>query len=261
MITPDNKQQPLTAYTTQSIPKNIRVVAPTNLPGGYQLEVQTDNDPPISFTATVPMPGVSAGDVFLTPPPLGYSPPVPTLEAPTGRWRDGLCDFFSYGACSAQAWMSICCTEMALGQMMQRMRLTWTGGLTPKFTPVNTFKTVLVLVICYHIFDGALGTYVEYNAVEGVENNAVTAVTYIKNFVAILFSFWSIYALYRTRKNVRETYSIPEQNCVGCEDLCCSVFCACCTVGQISRHTGDYDQYPSFCCTETGLHDNAPTVV
>ena len=49
----NSKKEPLTAVVISSAPKLIRVVAPTNLPGGYQLEVQTDNDPPTAFTATV----------------------------------------------------------------------------------------------------------------------------------------------------------------------------------------------------------------
>lgn len=56
MIAQDNsKKEPLAASVpvVTTAPKLIRVVAPTNLPGGYQMEVQTDNDPPITFTATV----------------------------------------------------------------------------------------------------------------------------------------------------------------------------------------------------------------
>ncbi len=54
MISQENsKKEPLAAAVVTTVPKLIRVVAPTNLPGGYQMEVQTDNDPPITFTATV----------------------------------------------------------------------------------------------------------------------------------------------------------------------------------------------------------------
>ena len=51
------------------------------------------------------------GEVFLTSPPPGYTPPYPQIEAPTGRWKDGLFDVFSYGLCHPQAWLSLCCTE------------------------------------------------------------------------------------------------------------------------------------------------------
>ncbi len=52
MISDNSKKEPLAAQVITA-PKLIRVVAPTNLPGGYELEVQTDNDPPISFKAIV----------------------------------------------------------------------------------------------------------------------------------------------------------------------------------------------------------------
>lgn len=69
MIAQDNsKKQPLTASVpvVTNAPKLIRVVAPTNLPGGYQMEVLTDNDPPITFTATVVcIEGVSEGVLLL----------------------------------------------------------------------------------------------------------------------------------------------------------------------------------------------------
>lgn len=32
-------------------------------------------------------------------------------------------------------------------------------------------------------------------------------------------------------------------------------------VSQIARHTGDYENYPSLCCSNTGLPDHAPMVV
>lgn len=54
METEYHKQETLTSSNPASAPnKLIRVVAPSNLPGGYQIDVQTDSDPPIMFTATV----------------------------------------------------------------------------------------------------------------------------------------------------------------------------------------------------------------
>lgn len=53
MINDGYKKEPLTAFEIHSVPKLIRVIAPTNLPGGYQLEVQTASEPSIAFTAYV----------------------------------------------------------------------------------------------------------------------------------------------------------------------------------------------------------------
>lgn len=41
---------------------------------------------------------------------------------------------------------------------------------------------------------------------------------------------------------------------------CCAFWCTCCTIAQISRHTADYEHYPAFCCTESGLAENAPAI-
>jgi len=263
----DSKKEPLAVNAAVvSSPKFIRVVAPSNLPGGYQVAVQTDNEQPITFMATVPMEGVKAGEVFLTPPPPGYASTFPQVEAPIGRWKDGLCDCFNYGCCHAQLWLSFLCPEIAMGQVMQRMRLTWLGGLVESHSRVDTFKTVLIIVVCYNVFSAAMDTYLAYNAdpaaaYYGYGARKATPVSMIKDAVSFLYMCWSLFALCQTRRNVRRTYSIPEQSCSGCEDCLCSTFCTCCTIGQIARHTGEYEKYPSLCCTETGLPDHAPSVV
>jgi hypothetical protein len=77
------------------------------------------------------------------------------------------------------------------------------------------------------------------------------------------FLFWTymLVLLIRARAYVRRLYSIPEQNCTGCEDCCCSFWLPCCTALQIARHTADYDTHGASCCTETGLPLTAPEVV
>jgi hypothetical protein len=81
-------------------------------------------------------------------------------------------------------------------------------------------------------------------------------VYYIRQILGytICFSFGiAAVAAVRTRRAIREKHAIPEQTCVGCEDVVCVACCGCCTVVQMSRHTADYDKYPAHCCTETGL--------
>jgi hypothetical protein len=36
------------------------------------------------------------------------------------------------------------------------------------------------------------------------------------------------------------------------------LWCSCCTVAQVARHTGNYEDYPASCFTETGLSPGAP---
>lgn len=121
-----------------------------------------------------------------------------------------------------------------MGQIMHRFRLTWLGGLVDSRTPVNTFKTVLAIVVSYFIFDAALGIFLESKFQAGAPDDdmMVFLVSHVKDAVVLCFTAWTIFALYKTRKYVRMTYSIPEQTCIGCEDCMCSTFCACCT-GEI----------------------------
>ena len=150
-----------------------------------------------------------------------------------------------------------------MGQVMQRMRLSWTGSRTLGDRALNTFRTVLILVICYLIFDISLASYIQasnygyYHGYYGVAVNPV--VSTVRSFVGFMFTCWSIYALYKTRQNgkfvmifasvsnvyfccslmattydcfdiiVRSEFSIPEERCIGCEDVICASFCGCCT--------------------------------
>jgi len=108
---------------------------------------------------------------------------------------------------------------------MHRFRLTWLGNLVPSNTPVSTFKTVLAIALSWYVFDYSLGLYIQYNRGGIEEVGAIWA----KFVVGVLFLCWSIYALYKTRKHVRMTYSIPEERCIGYEDCVCSTFCSICT--------------------------------
>mmetsp|Transcript_4408 Transcript_4408/g.6732 ORF Transcript_4408/g.6732 Transcript_4408/m.6732 type:complete len:262 (+) Transcript_4408:111-896(+) len=252
-----DKKEPLTAGTVQFVgtgvnqipPRMVRVVAPNDLPGNYSLEVQTKDG--YVFTATSPVGGAKAGEVFVTPEPQGY-PTEPLTETPRGRWRDGLCDCFNYGICHASIWCSLLCRECHLGQVMQRMRLNWCGQRTTGI--ITAFRTLATLAVCYALFDGNLAVFISTQ-----EEGFYGSVNLVKDVVAVTFSCYTIYALCQTRKRVREEFSIPEQRCAGCEDCMCATFCACCTVGQIARHTGDYDKNPAICCNATGLGNHVPT--
>lgn len=234
----------------------MRVIAPSTLPGGYEIEVESKNQAP--FQVTIPEGGVQKGDVFLAPMPIGHKM-EDLISIPRGRWKDGIFECFRYGVFHPHIWCSLICNEIAMAQVMERMRFSWIGNRTMSDRALNTYRTVLILVVCYYIFNTALflamGQNVNYYYdIQDFNPTIVIA----KNVGALLFTVWSVYALYKTRRNVREEFSIPEERCIGCEDCLCATFCCVCTVAQMSRHTGDYDQYPGVCCSETGLPDHAP---
>lgn len=40
---------------------------------------------------------------------------------------------------------------------------------------------------------------------------------------------------------------------VGWEDICCAFWCQCCILGQMARHTVNYDERNALCCNEVGV--------
>ena len=196
-------------------------------------------------------------------------------HGPVGAWKDGLCDCFKYGICHAHLWLACCCRSIALAQVMVRMRLNWCGEAASVSAAAKTFKTVCFITFTYLALDYALslasnmlyGKYINDLTLsgyaqdhEGIEDyfeqdeNTNTAdapvgfyiMTYLRQIMGYAFMFYFWIAAIRIRRAIREKHAIPEQNCVGCV-----VCCGCCKVMQMTRHTSDYDKYPSQCCTET----------
>jgi hypothetical protein len=106
----------------------MEVTAPASLPEGYEFTVllgPLHNNRP--YQVKVPPGGVEAGQKFTFPAPM--PPPkatvitpgggggingagghtTQTLSIPVGKFRDGLFDCFTYGACHASWWTSCIC--------------------------------------------------------------------------------------------------------------------------------------------------------
>jgi Cys-rich protein (TIGR01571 family) len=198
---------------------------------------------------------------------------------PTGQWRDGLCDCFKHGICHPVVWLACCCRPLALGQILNRMNLTATGGPIPQDTINGTpraarrsaFKTMAWILVVFLVIDYALvlswfpykdhmfATYDEYGNPIPPDYASVPTwawvVRFLNHAVEFAFAVYMLVVLIRTRAHVRHRYGIREHYCTGgLEDCCCSCWCPCCTTLQIARHTADYDTYPAACCTETGLY-------
>jgi Cys-rich protein (TIGR01571 family) len=145
-----------------------------------------------------------------------------------------------------------------MAQVMTRMSLTWLGTPGQRVSTKDTFKVVIMLLVAYLIFSISI-------TVASIPQTSVP-IEVMKNVGAFFFSVWMIYSLCKTRQSVRRQYSIPEERCVGCEDLCCTLFCGCCTVSQLARHTGEYENYPApcystTCCSSTGHPVGTPLTV
>ncbi|VEU36030.1 unnamed protein product [Pseudo-nitzschia multistriata] len=236
-------------------PLMVSVTAPSTLPEGYTFEAYLNDDKKRPFTCEVPEGGVKEGQTFYTP--LPPSAGDERIQAPTGRWKDGLCDCFSNGICHASLCCALWCDKLAMGQIMTRMSLTWLGEPGQRISTQDTFKVVVLLVAAYTMFSTAL----EIASLDYTPETTPASIVAMKGVGSTLFGIWSIYSLCRTRQSVRKQYSIPEKHCQGCEDLCCAVFCTCCTISQMARHTGEYETYPGRCFSSSGHPKGTPLTV
>mmetsp|Transcript_17379 Transcript_17379/g.42223 ORF Transcript_17379/g.42223 Transcript_17379/m.42223 type:complete len:249 (-) Transcript_17379:1579-2325(-) len=235
----------------------VVVKAPATLPAGYTFEALINDDPARPFICEVPAGGVEEGELFRTPLPSSAAS-SPRLVAPVGKWKDGLFDCFSLGVCHPSLCCAFFCSKISMAQIMTRMSLTWLGEPAgQKIATQNTFKVVVLLFVSYMIYSTSL----EIASLDYNPSTVPIEILVLKIVGSVLFGVWSLYSLCKMRQSVRMQYQIPEERCVGCEDLCCSFFCTCCTLAQMARHTGEYETYPAVCCSTTGHPPDTPLTV
>jgi len=165
------------------------------------------------------------------------------------------------------AWTrSVCAGSM--GQVMHRLRLDWTGKPTRMAKTIRTFQIVATLACLYWISqvlyswkytnDMWMSNFTTADGQVTTGGGSFLMIFFIA-FTAsnLFFLIWSLCALTRTRMNVRERYNIRGS---ACGDFCCAIWCRCCTVAQLHRHTGDYENHQSLCCSKTGLHEHINVV-
>ncbi|KAL7551668.1 hypothetical protein ACHAWF_014852 [Thalassiosira exigua] len=242
----------------EDLSTKVHIVAPSTLPEGYVFDAEVGApDAKKTISVEVPAGGVVEGQVFLVPLPDDFAVGEPRVNIPTGKWKDDWYEILNAGPCHSSLWCALCFTQVAMAQVMQRLRFNWLGEYAPDAATKSTFKVILTLVICYTVFTLAL------EMVEASNNyySIPTWVPVLRFFGGVTFTIYSIYALMKLRENVRAKYSIPEERCKGMEDLCCSMWCSCCVVSQMARHTGEYESYKGKFCSETGLEANVPSIV
>ena len=105
----------------------------------------------------------------------------------------------------------------------------------------------------------------------------------LNSWIGAAFGIFIFYLMINLRATMRRVYSIPEQSClwlyrigacdpnngvcgsdteaglcaapVGWEDICCALWCQLCIVGQMARHTVDYEERRAVCCNAEGVED------
>lgn len=226
----------------------VDVVAPADLPEGFQFEAELDKK---RFIATVPAGGVRKGETFSC-----YMKEMKEGDIPMGRWRDGLFDCLKHGPFHPMLLNSFLCPLLALSQVMSRLGLDFMGKKTVNGTPrQDDWKGhgIMVSIIIFWIvmncaiisgFEVKLHNYVHLSTAD-------IASLVLVNGSMIVFV---VYAAMNTRHQLREDYNIgsesPRDRAV---DFASTVFCLPLSIAQMGRHTAKYDEHSGVCCNETGI--------
>jgi Cys-rich protein (TIGR01571 family) len=223
----------------------VDVVAPADLPGGYHFEAEIEGQ---RFLATVPPGGVQQGETFTC-----YMRELDSvaIDIPVGDWKDGLCNMCDLGWCHPVLWNALFCPLIALGQIQTRVSLDFLGR--PKFSELPYSNRFMMLtVVGFWLFTN-VGLFAACNVKwsHGLELSVADVCAFVLVNVA-MFGF-VVFVTQSTRSSVREKFMIRERQCYDLEDVCCATLCLPCTVGQMSRHTANYDDYEAVCCSKTGL--------
>lgn len=244
--------QPLKQLPSQ---RTVDVIAPSDLPAGFEFYVDDATTPNVSLLVKVPAGGVRATQRF---------PAIVIREVnrgshniPHGKWRDGIWDCWNLGCCHPQWCLTFWCTPCALGQVLTRMKLN--ACASPKqavATGLTAFQILFAVQVVYLVVQTVLSSVIGDTSGWG-------------GFLYFVLYIFVLIVTMLLRRYVRNKYQIPEKTCWckeggccrGCEDFCCAFWCASCTICQLARHTADYHRHRAGCCTEDGLATGTPSVV
>ena len=179
--------------------------------------------------------------------PAASTTAEPEFTVPTGAWRHDL--FSCFDACSSgNFWMPCCFTYIALGQLLQRMKLNFVGsesGESYKHScAIWTIITFVVVIL----------TFLPWS----IQSSSILIA------IEVVIIILAIIALTQARYYMRRKYSIPADCCADSgflSDCCCMSWCTCCGIIQMLRHTHDEKEFAYDYTSPTGLHSDAPEIV
>lgn len=213
-------------------------------PDGTQTVTEETTHPDGTTTKTVTSIAAASAAGPLKPSSQAATPGA-TVEAPTGAWRHGLfecCDVCGNG----MFWMSLCCPFIAMGQLLQRLKLNLCGQ------PGGDYKnTCLAWTIVYAVSQALYWIIVSATQGYGIVLYYALAIV-------------SLVAMTQARHFMRKKWSLPADCCDdsgGLSDCCCVFWCSCCSVIQMMRHTHDEKVHHYNLASKTGLDEGAPEVV
>lgn len=150
---------------------------------------------------------------------------------------------------------------------MNRLQLNWkcvpaTNGSASSHAFAITFYVSIFMWVMFAIMEVLYMTlYPKENLFkfpapkpEGV----LLPITDAYNYLCWIYLLTTSIFVFLLRRAVRGKYKIPG-TC--CEDFCCTVWCKCCILSQMLRHTTDYDVNPGRVCSPTGLSPRANPMI
>lgn len=221
----------------------VEVTAPATLSEGFKFNATYEG---VVFAVEVPAGGVTEGQTLLVP----FDPTATvTADATYGGWKDGLFDCTEYGFCHPSLLMACCLPLVLLGQVMTRLKLNWRADPAPSEDWHKTFQVMCYISIIYIFATSFMAP-----------TNPADNGGFLYNFITFFYGLLMLVLTMKVRRIVRERDGIPEERCLGFEDVCCAFWCGCCTVAQLARQTADYDAEEAQFFTIDGL-PTGPTPV
>lgn len=240
----------------EAVPESEEIVSTTsktivNNPDGSQTITEETFNPDGSVTKTVTTVAAGSVETGIIPQATALSShtkasrtPAIANTVPTGAWRYDICSCFDV-CCNGMFWMSWCCTYIAMGQLLQRLKLNVCGQ------PGDYKNTCMIWTILWCV---AFTMY--WIIVAATEGYGI--------FLYYALAIFALVALSQARYFVRTKWSIPADCCEGSgclSDCCCVIWCNCCSIIQMMRHTHDEEVDRYSCGTATGLDAGAADVV
>jgi len=228
----------------------VDVTAPATLREGYKFIAVYEG---IQFSVIVPAGGCVQGQTLTVP----FNPNASTISQ--GAWKDDVFACTRYGIFHPSLLLACCCSPVLLGQVMTRLKLDVLGDPAPNGEWKGTFRTMVYIFVGYAILNLVLHPSDSYDYARGYAQSDPSV---LYSALSFTFTVFMIYGVMKVRNSIRMRDQIPEEQCIGCEDLVCAAVCQCCTISQMARQTTDYDLKEGHFFTSDGLPPTlAPVIV
>lgn len=258
----------------------INIVAPAKMSEGYMFEAKHNNK---KFLAKVPKGGVRKGQSFKTPMlnPSGasrrvvvYESAFESMRVPKGAWRDSFFDCFQdpmclmsftfpHGKQNVTLLNSFCCAialcltssscschlhVVALSQIRSRLQLKTKGKI---FSPYGAKFLIFfsLAVVSLNAWTAVALFYI----VNSPQLWLILTCTVPLGMLDMYLVGTFIVSTIDTRKAVVAHYDIEEQKSDVSRNVALGMFCSCCSISQMGRHTADYGTYRENILSPTGL--------